>query len=163
MATTKTTTTEIKVEQAELLFTTKQNENLQPILDYLIKEDVFYTDPKSLEIGKIESIEVLDKTTRDKQNYSQIQLNVRANDGKKYVKQWSIDFTRKYLTQIGFKAKDIVNAVVVFKPDNRFKNIKAFMFVTWGNDATGSIYYEITPYVNEDDANVLARLDKLGI
>lgn len=162
MATIKTNATEVE-EKANLVFSTKSSDNLKLILDSMIKDEVFYSNPATLEIGKIESIEVLDKETREKQKYSQIQINVRSAEGKRYTKQWSVEFTRKYLNQIGYKAKDIINAVVIFKPDTRFKNIKAFMFLTNLVDDTEEPQYALAPFINEEDANVLARLEKLGI
>lgn len=140
----------------------KTGVKLETIYDKLVDDDVFY-NPDGIQIGFISSIEVLERKTREGQEYAQIQFNVKANDGKNYSKRYSTDFTRKYLMQVNAKAADTVGCVVVFKPTGQYKNIGWWAFVIGEANDDGDMIYDIQPYQDDTISNVAEKLKKLGL
>lgn len=115
-------------------------------------------NPEGCRYGRIVDILVLDKKTREGQAYEQIQLVIEGSDRKRYTKNWSVDFCRKYFNQLGVKSADIHHAMVVFKiNDTRFKRIGMFMFCV-----TDGEYVTTEPY-EEEGTDFSERLKKLGL
>ena len=136
----------------------------KPILKELIDDEMIY-NPDGVKCGRVVDILVLDKKNRDGQAYEQIQLVIEGDDNRRYTKNWSVDFTRKYFNQLGVKSADVIHAMCVFKVSQaRFKNIGMFMFVKEIEDAgiDGRSCYATWAY--EDEAtDFTERLKKLGL
>lgn len=123
----------------------------------MVKDEIIY-NPEGCKYGRIVDILVLDKKTREGQAYEQIQLVIEGSDRKRYTKNWSVDFCRKYFNQIGIKSVDIHHAMVIFKiTDTRFKRIGMFMFCV-----TDGEYVTTEPY-EEEGTDFSERLKKLGL
>lgn len=139
------------------LVKTSKKDDLENVLEELIENDVFY-NPNGIGIGYVDSIQLLDRTTKDNQEYTQIQFNIKSADGKVYSKRYSTDFARKYLMQLGIKAAETVGLAVVFKPTGKFKNIGWWAFVTENEGA-----YDFQPYLEDGITDIAERLKKLGL
>lgn len=125
--------------------------------DEMVKDEIIY-NPEGCKYGRIVDILVLDKKTREGQAYEQIQLVIEGSDRKRYTKNWSVDFCRKYFNQMGVKSADIHHAMVVFKvTDTRFKRIGMFMFCV-----TDGVCVTTEPY-EEEGTDFSERLKKLGL
>lgn len=139
------------------LFILDAIEEGQAAFDDMVKGEVIY-NPEGCKYGRIVDILVLDKKTREGQAYEQIQLVIEGSDRKRYTKNWSVDFCRKYFNQLGVKSADIHHAMVIFKiTDTRFKRIGMFMFCVTDGD-----YVTIEPY-EEEGTDFSERLKKLGL
>lgn len=139
------------------LFILDKIEEGQTAFDEMVKDEVIY-NPEDCKYGRIVDILVLDKKTREGQAYEQIQLVIEGSDRKRYTKNWSVDFCRKYFNQLGVKSADIHHAMVVFKIiDTRFKRIGMFMFCVTDDD-----YITTEPY-EEEGTDFSERLKKLGL
>ena len=138
------------------------NSGLSDIYAQLASEDVFY-NPDGIKIGFINGIEVLERKTREGQEYAQIQFNVKASDGKNFTKRYSTDFARKYLAQLEIKAAESVGCVVVFKPTGQYKNIGWWAFVIGEDNDDGDMVYDIQSYQDDTISNVAEKLKKLGL
>lgn len=143
-----------------------RNKEMKPTLDEMKKNDVFF-NPEGIEIGEISEINVLDRKTREGNAFQQVELVVRAQDGKMYKKRYSVDFYRKFGNQIGYKAIETIGASVVFKPQPKYKNIGWFAYILQtpiNQDENGKIIYGYDIYQYIDDENdSKEKLEKLGI
>ena len=139
---------------------------MKPTLEEMKKEEVFF-NPDGIEIGEITEINVLERKTREGNSFQQVELVVRAEDGKTYKKRYSVDFYRKFGNQIGYKAIETIGATVVFKPQPKYKNIGWFAYVTQievNQDEDGNVVYDYGVYQYIDDENdSKEKLEKLGI
>lgn len=110
--------------------------------------------------GVITGIEVRDcvRKDEDKTKFNMIDLQVKSN-GKTYKKSYSVDFLRKYLLQLGIKAENLFNSAVMFKTKDKFKNI-GYLAVIGVDEETNFV---TIPYVDEADADALAKLKALGL
>lgn len=134
---------------------------LESIMEALKEKETFY-NPDGIIIGYVDSIEILDRKTKDNQEYTQIQFNIKATDGKNYNKRYSTDFARKYLVQLGIKAAETVGMAVALKPTGKFKNIGWWAFIT-GEEIDDGLDYDIQPYQDDSTADIAERLKKLGL
>lgn len=144
------------------LIINKPGMKFEAIYDKLVNDDVFY-NPDGIQIGFISGIEVLERKTREGQEYAQVQFNVKSSDGKNYSKRYSTDFARKYLMQLNVKAAETAGALVVFKPTGQYKNIGWWAFVIGEADDEGDMIYDIQPYKDDTISNVAEKLKKLGL
>lgn len=136
-------------------FITAKAEELDEILDTLIDNgDIF--NPDGIQIGRVVDVEVLNRKNRDGQEYQKIQIDVASVKGNSYVKQYSVDFYRKFLTQLGIKSKDLKNVTVVFKPTGKFKNIGFISFAYYDDEKTPHIYSYIDE--SQDYSKILEGL-----
>lgn len=124
--------------------------------------DEYFNNPDDIKIGNVENIEVKSCRTRDGQEFDQIIFHVRADDGKQYHKRMSVDFTRKYLNQIGVKAKDIIGQTIVFKVKNKFKECGMFAFLSYEKEDEDHAYYVVN-YFRDEEEDFMAKLEKLGL
>lgn len=152
------------MKKVDLAFLSKKE--MKSTLEKMKKDDVFF-NPDGIEIGEIAEINVLDRKTREGNAFQQVELVVRAEDGKTYKKRYSVDFYRKFGNQIGYKAIETIGATVVFKPQPKYKNIGWFAYVTQiphTQDENGNVSYEYDIYQYIDDENdSKEKLEKLGI
>lgn len=135
-------------------------EHLKDLWQEILSEEIL-RNADDLEIGVIESINILDKKTQDGNAFQQFEYTVQAKDGKRYKKRYSIDFIRKYLIQIGRKANDTIGAVVVFRPQPKFKSIGWFAFIDEIMEEDGR-FHEIVSYIDYD-SDIADKLKKLGL
>lgn len=147
-------------ENEKLIYDTRKAE-LDQMLGALISDETVYNDDGML-IGNISAIKVLERKTREGQPYNQIELSVRSTDGKTFTKRWSVDFTRKFLQQVGVKAEEIEGAVVIFKQKDNFRNIGFFAFVVGICDENGEVGLDIRRYIDEG-TDFKDALKKLGL
>lgn len=147
-------------ENEKLIYDTRKAE-LDQMLGALISDETVYNDDGML-IGNISAIKVLERKTREGQPYNQIELCVRSTDGKTFTKRWSVDFTRKFLQQVGVKAEEIEGAVVIFKQKDNFRNIGFFAFVIAISDENGEVGLDIRRYIDEG-TDFKDALKKLGL
>lgn len=147
-------------ENEKLIYDTRKAE-LDQMLGALISDETVYNDEGML-IGNISAIKVLERKTREGQPYNQIEISVRSTEGKTYTKRWSVDFTRKFLQQVGVKAEEIEGAVVIFKQKDNFRNIGFFAFVVGISDEDGEVGLDIRRYI-DDGINFKDALKKLGL
>lgn len=152
------------MRNVNLAFLTKKE--MKPTLEEMKKDEVFF-NPDGIEIGEITEINVLDRKTREGNAFQQVELVVRAEDGKTYKKRYSVDFYRKFGNQIGYKAIETIGASVVFKPQPKYKNIGWFAYVVQievNQDEDGNVVYDYNVYQYIDDENdSKEKLEKLGI
>lgn len=119
--------------------------------------------PPDVELGNIVKIELPERKTKEGATFYVIRFEVRFIDGKKYYKQYSVDFFRKYAKQLGIKAQDVMGALVIAKRTSEFKRISFFSFVGETVDTTtGEATFEVLPYINEEE-DLTSVFDKLGI
>lgn len=129
--------------------------------DEMVKDEIIY-NADSVKFGRIVDVIVLDKKTREGQPYEQIQLVIEGEDRKRYTKNWSVDFCRKYLNQLGVKAADLHHAMVVFKiTEPKFKRLGMFMFCIIVEGENG--HYISTEPFQEEGTDYSERLKKLGL
>lgn len=139
------------------LFILDKVEEGEAAFNEMVKDEMIY-NPDGAKYGRIVDILVLDKKTREGQAYEQIQLVIEGSDKKRYTKNWSVDFCRKYFNQLGVKSADIHHAMIVFKiSDTRFKRMGMFMFCVTDGEA-------VIPEAYEDEGTDFSeRLKKLGL
>lgn len=129
--------------------------------DEMVKNEVIY-NADGAKFGRIVDVIVLDKKTREGQPYEQIQLVIEGEDRKRYTKNWSVDFCRKYLNQLGVKAADLHHAMVVFKiAEQKFKRLGMFIFCVIADNDDGE--YVVTEPYQEEGTDYSERLKKLGL
>lgn len=139
------------------LFIIDKVEDGAAAFDQMVDDEMIY-NPEGCKYGRVVDILVLDKKTREGQAYEQIQLVIEGSDRKRYTKNWSVDFCRKYFNQLEVKSPDIHHAMVVFKiSDARFKRVGMFMFCV-----TNGEYVMTEPYEDEG-TDFSERLKKLGL
>lgn len=144
------------MEKKNIIILEKVTEGKE-ILEEIVKDEQIF-NPEGVKAGRIVDILVLDKKTREGQPYEQIQLVIEGTDSKRYTKNWSVDFCRKYFNQIGVKAADIHHAMVIFKlTDSKFKRAGMFMFVENIEGAPFTCPYE------DEGTDFSERLKKLGL
>ena len=152
------------MRNVNLVFLPKKE--MKATLEEMKKNDIFF-NPDGIEIGEIAEINVLDRKTREGNAFQQVELVVRAEDGKTYKKRYSVDFYRKFGNQIGYKAIETMGATVVFKPQPKYKNIGWFAYVIRieaNKDEDGNVVYDYDVYQYIDDENdSKEKLEKLGI
>ena len=119
--------------------------------------------PADAELGNIVKIEVPERRTKEGATFYVVRLEVKFIDGKRYYKQYSVDFFRKYANQLGIKAQDVMGALVLAKRTTEYKRISFFSFVGETVDAeTGEVTFEALPYINEEE-DMTSIFNKLGI
>lgn len=139
------------------LFILDKIEEGEAAFNEMVEDEIIY-NPEGCKYGRIVDILVLDKKTREGQAYEQIQLVIEGSDRKRYTKNWSVDFCRKYFNQIGIKSVDIHHAMVVFKVnDTRFKRVGMFMFCVTDDE------FVVTEPYEEEGTDFSERLKKLGL
>lgn len=116
-------------------------------------------------IGIITNLEVPERKTQDGKTFYVVKLEVRFADGKRYFKQYSVDFFRDYENQLGIKADDIIGAAVVARPTTEFKRISYFAFIEQlideGLEGEEMVYIQ-RPYINKP-ADLSEIFKRLGI
>ena len=152
------------MKKIDLAFLSKKE--MKPTLEKMKKDNIFF-NPDGIEIGEIVEINILDRKTREGNAFQQVELIVRAEDGKIYKKRYSVDFYRKFGNQIGYKALETIGASVVFKPQPKYKNIGWFAYIAetiHDRDEDGNAIYDYDIYQYIDDENdSKEKLEKLGI
>lgn len=143
------------------LIAENNKQKLEDIMQALREGEVFYNSD-GIEIGSVESIELLDRKSSTGQDYVQVQFNVKSADGKNYNKRYSTDFTRDYMGQLGIKTAESVGKVVVFKPTGKFKSIGWWAFVELVEEENNK-YPDIVPYRDDNIQNIKDRLEKLKL
>ena len=116
--------------------------------------------PNDVRIGYITEIAVLERKTKKGQPFNQIQFEVES-DGKRYRKRYSVDFCRKYLTQLKLKAENCHKALVLFKVNEAmYISIGYFAFIKADLSNPDMPYYFPAAYVDEgkDYSEALAKL-----
>lgn len=136
-------------------FTVAKVEELDKILDTLIKSGDIY-NPDGVQIGRVTDIEVLTRKNSDGQEYQKIQIDVSSVKGNSFVKQYSVDFYRKFITQLGVKSKDLRNVAVIFKPTGKYKNIGFIAFVYYDKKGSPRFYSYIDE--SQDYSKILEGL-----
>ena len=145
------------MKDGETLFILDRVEEGKVAFDEMVKDEIIY-NPDGCKYGRVTDVLVLDKKTREGQAYEQIQLVIEGSDKRRYTKNWSVDFCRKYLGQLGVKAADIHHAMVVFKVvDAKFKRLGMFMFCKTDGEAVCTEPYE------DEGTDFSERLKKLGL
>lgn len=114
-----------------------------------------------VKIGRLVAANVVKVTPKDtsKPSFDKIQLAVREITGKVYVKDFNIDFIRKYCTQNNIKLSQAEHFPVVFKV-GAYKKIGFFAFVAVNKETEEPSSYTSYDDIIESDTD---KLEKLGL